>query len=74
MIHKSKQTITDYITGKSYHVIMKVRPVSVRSLILGGGMVLGGIIFLICDAFRLGADAFEVAEMELQEKCNNFVG
>lgn len=63
MINFKQGSITNPKTGVTKDIVVKaVAPNNLKDIIIGGGMVLVGIVYLTLTAFKNGSRKFEAAE------------
>lgn len=63
MINFKQGSITNPETGVTKDIVVKaVAPNNLKDIVIGGGMVFAGIVYLTSTAFRNGSKKFEVAE------------
>lgn len=66
MIKFKQGSVTNPKTGKSKDIIVKtVTANKFKDIVVGGGMVLIGIIYLTTTAFKNGSQKFDDAEMQV---------
>ncbi len=65
MINFKMGSITNPETGVTKDIVVKAAsPNTLKDIIIGGGMVFIGIVYLTTAAFRNGSEKFEAAECE----------
>lgn len=63
MINFKQGSVTNPKTGVTKDIVVKaVAPNNLKDIVIGGGMVLAGIVYLTSTAFRNGSKTFEAAE------------
>lgn len=63
MISFKQGSITNPKTGDRKDIVVKAAaPNNLKDIVIGGGMVLAGIVYLTTTAFRNGSKKFEDAE------------
>ena len=71
MIKMNFGAIGNYETGKYEDIVVRaVIPNNIKDILIGGGAVMAGIIYLTVTAFKNGARAYEKAEFDTLEKQN----
>lgn len=62
-------SIGNYETGKFEDIVVKATfPNSLKDILIGGGAITAGIVWLTVTAFKNGARAYEKAEMATLQK------
>ena len=73
MIKFKQGSITNVKTGVAKDIVVKaVTPNNLRDILIGGGMVLVGIVYLTTTAFKNGSKKYEEAEMNVFADLNLF--
>lgn len=69
MIKMNFGSVGNYETGKYEDIIVKANwPNSLKDVLIGGGLIAAGAIYLAMSAFKNGAKAYEKAEFDVLEK------
>ena len=62
-VHLPDDTITNTQTGESMDVVTETNePVSKKDILIGGGLIIGGVWWLVKSAFRNGCKEYQQAE------------
>lgn len=69
MIKMKFDAIGNYETGKYEDIVVNAMiPNDIKDILIGGGAMLIGVMYLTVTAFKKGARAYEKAELETLEK------
>lgn len=73
MFESKYEPITNPRTGETKDIVVKaVTPNNLRDVLIGGGIVTIGLVYLTLSVFRNGARAFEEAEYKTLEDLDLF--